>query len=64
MSRVTMIGIVATVLFVLILGFYFLPPLMETSQTLEPARSSAASIDLGVTYLPLTPGCQPTTTWE
>ncbi len=55
MSRVAMIGVVAAILFVLILGFYFLPPLTETSLSLEPARGSAASIDLGVTYLPLTP---------
>ena len=55
MSRVTMISIVAAVLSVLVLGFYFLPPLTETSQSLEPARGSAASIDLGVSYLPLTP---------
>ncbi len=56
MGRVAAIGIVVAVLLALILGFYFLLPQTETSQSLEPARSSAASIDLGVTYLPLTPG--------
>ncbi len=55
MSRVTMIGIVAAVLLVLVLGFYFLPPRTETSLSLEPARESSASLDLGVSYLPLTP---------
>lgn len=56
MSRVAVIGIIAAVLSVLVLDFYFLPPRTETSQSLEPARSSTASIDLGVSYLPLTPG--------
>ncbi len=56
MSRVTVIGIGAAVLSVLILGFYFHPWRTETSLSLEPARESSASIDLGVTYLPLTPG--------
>ncbi len=56
MSRVAMIGIVAAILSVLILGFYFLPWRTENGLPLEPARSSAASLDLGVTYLPLTPG--------
>ncbi len=55
MSRVTVIGIVAAVLSVLILGFYFHPWQAETSLSLEPAREGSAPIDLGVTYLPLTP---------
>ncbi len=55
MSRVT-IAVIATALLVLISGFYLLPRLTESRLSTAPSAESAAPVDLGVTYLPITPG--------
>ncbi len=47
---------IATVVLVLAMGVYFVPRQTQSAVPARPAHENTAGIDLGITYLPLTPG--------
>ncbi len=54
--RLRIVGIVAIALVVVLLGFLLFPRQPEDLRLSEPAPEATTSIDLGVTYLPVTSG--------
>lgn len=55
-NRLRIVSIVAVALVVVLLGLFLFPRQSEDRLPSEPAQETATSIDLGVIYLPVTPG--------
>jgi S1-C subfamily serine protease len=55
-SRIAVGGIIVFGLAVILVGFLLLPGQSEDRSSPEPARGGTAATDMGITYLPVTPG--------
>ncbi len=55
-SRVTIVGIIAAILVVVLLGLFFFRWQSEERLPSEPEQGTSTAVDLGVTYVPVTPG--------
>ena len=54
-SRVAIMSVIAVVLLVIVSVFFLLPRQPEETPEPEPAQGTSAAINLGFTYLPVTP---------
>ncbi len=55
-GKIVMMIIIAIVVLALTLGVYFIPRQTQSAAPGKPAKQNTAATDLGITYLPLTPG--------
>ncbi len=53
--RVAIMGVIAVVLLAIVSAFFLLPRQLEESPEPEPAQGTSTGINLGFTYLPVTP---------
>ena len=53
--RVAVMGVIAVFLLVIVSAFFLLPRQPEETLEPEPAQETSAAINLGFTYLPITP---------